>query len=75
MASLRILLAAWTLFGFAAVTTAEDAVFPGADAVRPLAMGKAVPSVVVTGVDGETQELAALAREQGALLVFYRGGW
>ena len=43
--------------------------------VEPLAVGTRVPSARVTTVKGEPVELAGLVREQGALLVFYRGGW
>lgn len=45
------------------------------DQVLPLAPGQAVPSATVRTVSGEAADLAELVREQGALLVFYRGGW
>jgi hypothetical protein len=45
------------------------------DAVVPLAPGQAVPSAPIRTVSGEAADLAELVREQGALLVFYRGGW
>jgi peroxiredoxin len=43
--------------------------------VEPLAPGARVPSVRVQTLLGEPVDLADLVREQGALLVFYRGGW
>jgi hypothetical protein len=50
-------------------------VYPTAEAVEPLAPGARVPSVRVQTLLGEPVDLADLVREQGALLVFYRGGW
>jgi len=44
------------------------------DAVQPLAVGETVPSVSVRSVDGAAVDLADVA-DDGALLVFYRGGW
>ena len=54
---------------------AEGRVYPAAEAVEPLAPGARVPSVGVQTVRGEPVDLADLVRQQGALLVFYRGGW
>lgn len=53
---------------------ADDAA-RNAGSVVPLAPGAKVPSVSVQTVQGDPVDLAALVREQGALLVFYRGGW
>jgi len=50
-------------------------VYASAEDVQPLAAGERVPSVQVTGLDGDAVDLADLVREHGALLVFYRGGW
>jgi len=54
---------------------AEGRVYPDAKSVEPLAPGARVPSVQVERVGGGRVDLAELVREQGALLVFYRGGW
>jgi len=43
--------------------------------VEPLQPGARVPTVAVESIDGEIVDLASLVREQGALLVFFRGGW
>ena len=65
--------------GFAAllagVVGAEGGIPSSPDAVQPLAPGDRVPSVTVRAVDGSPVDLAALVRDEGALLVFYRGGW
>jgi hypothetical protein len=50
-------------------------VYASAEAVVPLAPGAAVPSAIVRTVDGEEVDLADVVRDEGALLVFYRGGW
>ena len=54
---------------------AADRVFASAEDVEPLAAGAPVPEVTVRTVRGEPVDLAERVREQGALLVFYRGGW
>lgn len=59
----------------AAPALAEGRVYDDAESVEPLPVGARVPSVEVRGVDGRVTDLAALTAEQGALLVFYRGGW
>ena len=46
-----------------------------AESVEPLPIGAQVPSVQVRSIDGTSVDLARLTAEQGALLVFYRGGW
>lgn len=69
-AALLALVAASTACG-----SSEDPAPASPDAVRPLAVGAAVPAVVVRDVTGEPVDLAEAVREQGALLVFYRGGW
>lgn len=50
-------------------------VYASAEDVQPLAVGERVPSVRVIGLDGNPVDLAEVVRDQGALLVFYRGGW
>ena len=52
-----------------------DRVFPSSKDVEPLASGAQVPSASVETVLGVSVDLAELVRDQGALLVFYRGGW
>ncbi len=58
-----------------ATSQAGGPVYASAAEVKPLAEGAAVPSARVTTVGGEPVDLAERVREQGALLVFYRGGW
>ncbi len=48
-------------------TTAEE--------VRPLLVGSAVPEVELPATDGGVVDLAAAARAQPTILIFYRGGW
>ena len=69
--------AAWTagLILIAGLATAENLVYPSAEAVKPLQPGASVPSVSVHAVDGSTVDLLKLVSQSGALLVFYRGGW
>lgn len=59
----------------ASASLAGGRVFPDAKSVEPLAPGERVPSVSVEPVGGGRIDLAERVREQGALLVFYRGGW
>jgi hypothetical protein len=59
----------------AASAWAGGRVYDSPEAVEPLAPGASVPSVQVATVRGEPVDLAERVREQGALLVFYRGGW
>jgi len=54
---------------------AGDRVYGSAAEVEPLAVGTRVPPARVRSVKGDPVDLADLVREQGALLVFYRGGW
>ena len=54
---------------------AEGRVYDDAESVQPLPVGARVPSAEVRSVDGAPLDLATLTAEQGALLVFYRGGW
>ncbi|MEM7409413.1 MAG: hypothetical protein AAF430_04160 [Myxococcota bacterium] len=58
-------------FGWAA----QAVVYSDAESVEPLAVGASVPSAEVTDLDGKPVDIASLVGEQGALLVFYRGGW
>ncbi len=48
---------------------------PSPEAVQPLAAGQSIPAATVHSVKGEPVELQSLVRDEGALLVFYRGGW
>jgi hypothetical protein len=48
---------------------------PSPEAAVPRAAGQLVPSARVQSVTGESVDLADLVRDEGALLVFYRGGW
>lgn len=59
--------------GAAVPALAEVAAAP--DQVVPLAPGQSIPSAEVRAVTGEPVDLADLVREQGTLLIFYRGGW
>ena len=59
----------------AGLATAENSVYPSAEAAQPLQPGAAVPSVSVHAVDGSAVDLSKLVSKSGALLVFYRGGW
>jgi hypothetical protein len=59
----------------ACAVEAGDRVYEAPAAVEPLAPGSRVPSARVVTVRGEPIDLAEQVREQGALLVFYRGGW
>ena len=75
--STAIRLTGWTaalLIG-ASLATAADRVYPNAEAVEPLAPGSSVPSVTVSTVGKARVDLSEVVRDQGALLVFYRGGW
>jgi hypothetical protein len=45
------------------------------EAAAPRAVGETVPSAGLRAVTGEPADLAELVRDEGALLVFYRGGW
>ena len=49
--------------------------YPSAEAVKPLEPGAPVPATVVQTIDGQEVNLAKLVHDEGALLVFYRGGW
>lgn len=43
--------------------------------IQPLLVGADVPDVTVTTSAGESLELAKLASDQPAVLIFYRGNW
>lgn len=60
---------------FSSTARAGGKVYDAPDAVKPLQPGTSVPSVKVEPVRGDPIDLAERVREQGALLVFYRGGW
>ena len=69
--------AAWAvgLILIAGLATAENPVYPSAEAAQPLQPGATVPSVSVRAVDRSAADLSKLVSKTGALLVFYRGGW
>ena len=75
MRSIVLLLACLVWLAPIQPVRAEGVVHPDPESVAPLPVGSRVPSVQVETVDGRVVDLAALVREQGALLVFYRGGW
>jgi len=56
-------------------SSADDAVAPSADRVRPLLIGATVPSVTLATVDGKTIELGEVLSRKPTVVVFYRGGW
>ena len=56
-------------------SASEPAAYATAEEVQPLEVGTVVPSVAVLKVTGEAVDLATIVAENGALLVFYRGGW
>lgn len=58
----------------ASPTLASD-VPTSAEEVRPLLVGSAVPEVELPATDGGVVDLAAAARAQPTILIFYRGGW
>lgn len=58
-----------------ATSAADISVHEDAELTKPLQPGSAVPSACVKTVSGEPIDLASQLRENGALLVFYRGGW
>jgi len=64
-----------TLLIGASAAAAADRVYPTAEDVEPLAPESSVPSVKVSTVGGTRVDLSEVVRDQGALLVFYRGGW
>ena len=43
--------------------------------VCPLLPGTSVPDATVQATDGRPVQLAGLAHERPAVIVFYRGGW
>ncbi len=57
------------------VLAGSGRVYPSAEAVKPLEPGARVPAAVVRTIDGQQVNLAKLVHDEGALLVFYRGGW
>ncbi len=67
---LSLLLAAFSL---ALAARAELA--PSPAAAKPLPVGAAVPSALVTTLDGTELDLAQVVAGKPTLLVFYRGSW
>ena len=57
------------------VMAGSGRVYASAEAVKPLEPGARVPAAVVRSIDGQQVDLAKLVHDEGALLVFYRGGW
>ena len=73
---IRIAAVAAAAAGFAGGAQGDvTSVHSSAHAIQPLQPGSQVPTVAVETIGGELVDLAALVRESGALLVFYRGGW
>ncbi len=58
-----------------AMAASAQTAYPSPEAAVPRAAGQVVPSARVQSVTGESVDLADLVRDEGALLVFYRGGW
>ena len=58
-----------------AMSASAQTTHPSPEAAAPRAAGQVVPSASVQTVTGESVDLADLVRDEGALLVFYRGGW
>ena len=56
---------------FAAPAAAQGRVVERPEDVQPLAVGSVLPSAQLQRVDGTAVDLAALARDEGVLLVFY----
>ncbi|MGH0035226.1 MAG: hypothetical protein ACQGVK_09380 [Myxococcota bacterium] len=54
---------------------AADRVYPDAGSVEPLEPGDRVPAATLRTVGGDPVSLADVLRAEGALLIFYRGGW
>ena len=46
-----------------------------ADLISPLLNGQILPSIMVTKIDGSTEQLATFLNGQKTILFFYRGGW
>lgn len=57
------------------VPRADPDAYPDAQSVDPLRVGAKVPSAEVRTIDGDPVDVATLTKQDGALLVFYRGGW
>ena len=58
-----------------AMAASAQTTYSSPEAAVPRAAGQVVPSARVQSVTGESVDLADLVRDEGALLVFYRGGW
>lgn len=71
----RAFLAGAVLLGATAATATAGDVPANAEDVRPLLVGSAVPEVELPAADGGAVDLAAAARAQPTILIFYRGGW
>ena len=67
---LSLLLAACSL-----TLAARAELAPSPAAAKPLPVGSAVPSALVTALDGRELDLAQVVAGQPTLLVFYRGSW
>ncbi len=62
------------ILGFYA-TSAQAAIPIDAREVNPVEVGATAPDITLRQANGEAVRLHALAAEQPAVLVFYRGGW
>ncbi|HEX3729842.1 MAG TPA: peroxiredoxin-like family protein [Opitutaceae bacterium] len=57
-------------------TASVRAALPSSEeAVRPLGAGAAAPTAVLTSLDGQPADLAAVFAAKPTILIFYRGGW
>jgi len=71
----RVTIAAFALVVASPSLADTGRVYPNAESVEPIAVGQSIPAVLVRSIDNEPFQLAKIARDSGALLVFYRGGW
>ena len=72
---MRTILAASLALLLAGPVLGEGVVYDQPESVKPLVPGSAVPAARLQTVAGEPLALPDLVRDEGALLVFYRGGW
>ena len=72
---MRMILVAWLALLIGPPALGEGAVYDQPEKVEPLAPGSALPTAGLQTVAGGPVALTDLVRDQGALLVFYRGGW
>jgi len=63
------------LMGSAAGTAGADTVPSDPSKVVPLAVGSAIPTVVVKNPDGSDRRIGPGPLDRPTILIFYRGGW